>query len=90
METELTTRLCSLEAAGGRLEACPEAACPFWEPGGAVLEGRCAFEDLDITADAALATWLLDIRQRLASSESTVATDEVRKLFRHLLNESEE
>jgi hypothetical protein len=90
METELTTRLCSLEVAVGRLEACPEAACPFWEPGGAVLDGRCAFEDLDITADDALATWLLEIRERLASSESTVAVDEARRAFHHLLNGSEE
>ena len=90
MGTELTTRLCSLETAVGKLEACHEAACPFWEPGGAVLEGRCAFEQLDITADAALATWLLEIRERLASSESTAAADEARRLFRHLLNGSED
>jgi hypothetical protein len=90
MAIECTTRFCSLESAVGKREACPESACPFWEPGGAVLEGRCAFEELDITADAALATWLLEIRKRLASSESTAAADEARRLFRHLLNGSEE
>jgi hypothetical protein len=82
------TRLCSLQAVVGKVEACPEGACPFWEPGGAVLDGRCAFEELDVAADAALATWLLEIRERLASAESTVAADAARSLFSHLLNGS--
>jgi hypothetical protein len=90
MESEPTRHLCSLEAAVGRLEACPEGACPFWEPGGAALEGRCAFEQLDVKVDAALAAWLLEIRNRLASSESTVAADAARSLFRHLLTGSAE
>jgi len=90
METATTPRLCSLEGAVGRHEACPQGACPFWEPGGAVLDGRCAFEELDVMADAALAGWLLEIRERLASAESTVAADAARSLFSHLLNESAE
>ena len=90
MGIEFTTRICSLEATVGRIEACPEGACPFWEPGGAALDGRCAFEELDVTADPALAGWLLEIRERLASAESTVAAEEVHSLFSHLLNESAE
>ena len=90
MAIESTTRLCSLEAAVGESEACPEGECPFWEPGGAALDGRCAFEELGVTADAPLATWLLEIRERLASSESTVAADAARSLFSHLLNGSDE
>ena len=90
MAIEQTTRLCTLESTVGRLEACPENACPFWEPGGAALDGRCAFEELDVDADAALATWLLELRERLASAESTAAADEVRTLFTHLLNDSAE
>lgn len=90
MAIDHSARLCSLEAAVGRLEACPEDGCPFWEPGGAVLGGRCAFEELDIEADAALATWLLEIRERLASAESTAAAAEVHSLFSHLLNDSAE
>jgi hypothetical protein len=90
MGIELTTRLCSLEEAVGTRGACPEGACPFWEPGGAALDGRCAFEQLDVTADAALAGWLLEIRERLASAESTVAADAAHSLFSHLLNESAE
>jgi hypothetical protein len=90
MGIETTTRLCTLEVAVGRREACPEGACPFWEPGGAALDGRCAFEELDVAADAALAGWLLEIRERLASAESTVAADAAHSLFSHLLNESAE
>jgi hypothetical protein len=90
MSIEHTPRLCSLKAAAGRLEACPEGACPFWEPGGAALHGRCAFEQLDLAADANLATWMLEIRERLASAESTAAADEAHSLFSHLLNESSE
>ena len=90
MGIETTTRPCSLEAAVGRHEACPTGGCPFWEPGGAALDGRCAFEELDVTADAALAGWLLEIRGRLASAESTVAADAAHSLFSHLLNESAE
>ncbi len=56
-----------------RSRPVPEDACPFWEPGGAALVGRCAFEELDVAADAALATWLLELRERLASAESTAA-----------------
>jgi hypothetical protein len=85
-----TTRLCSLEKAVGKHVACPEAACPFWEPGGAVLTGRCAFEQLDVAADHDLAAWLLELRERLATAESTVAADVAHSLFSHLLNESAE
>lgn len=82
MEGEHATRLCSLEKAVGKAEACPEGACPFWKVDG---EG-CAFEQLHMTADSALATWLLELRRRLAAAESTAAADEVRSLFSHLLD----
>ncbi len=90
MGSERTTRLCTLEAAVGKVEACSGDACPFWEPGGAALGGRCAFEALDVTADAALAAWLLELRERLASAESTAAAAAVHSLFSHLLDESAE
>jgi hypothetical protein len=90
MEIEHKTRLCSLEAAVGNTKACPEDACPFWEAGGAVLDGRCAFEQLDLEDEAAFAAWLLELRERLASAESAAAADEAHTLFSHLLNESEE
>jgi len=90
MVTERTTRLCSLEAAVGKAEACPEDACPFWEPGGAVLGGRCAFDQLGITPEAGLATWLLEIRERLASASSVEEERAMRAVFHHLLNDSSE
>jgi len=90
MAMTYTKRLCTLEATVGRSEACPEDGCPFWEPGGVALGGRCAFEELGITADEALATWLLEIRTRLDSARSTAEADEVRRLFGHLLNQSSE
>ena len=86
MGIEHTTRLCSLETVVGRVEACPEGACPFW----AVDGGGCAFEQLDVAVDPALAAWLLELRRRLASAESTAAADEVHTLFSHLLNDSDE
>ena len=85
---ESSTRHCS--ARSKRPSACPKDACPFWEPGGAVLAGRCAFEELDVAADAAVATWLLELRERLASAESTAAAAAAHRLFSHLLNESAE
>ena len=90
MAIEHTTPVCTLEAAVGKREACPEGGCPFWEPGGAALGGRCAFEELDVQADEALATWLLEIRSRLASAESTAAADEAHTLLSHLLNDAVE
>ena len=90
MAIDPTTRLCTLEAAVGEFEACPEGACPFWETGGARRGGRCAFEQLDVAADATLAAWLLEIRECLATAESTAAADEAHRLFSHLLNESAE
>jgi hypothetical protein len=88
--TQQTHRRCSLKAAVGKSEACPEDACPFWEPGGAALGARCAFEQLDITADAALAAWLLEIRGRLETESSVEKQRTMRSAFRHLLNESDE
>src|SRR6266540_5325444 len=41
-------KLCALQDAAGRVEACPGEGCPFWEEGGAVLEGGCAIERLSL------------------------------------------
>jgi hypothetical protein len=58
-------RFCRLEQAVGVGAACPEGGCPFWEPGGAVLDGRCIVEGIDFSRDRDVARWLLGIRQRL-------------------------
>jgi hypothetical protein len=79
-------RLCRLEQAVGVDAACPEDACPFWEPGGAVLAGRCAVEGIDFSRDPGVATWLLAIRKRL--EESVTPGEDVSHELRRLLNAS--
>ncbi len=83
------TRLCALEQRVGRSVVCPERDCPFWEPGGAVLAGRCAFERLDLSGREELARELLQVRDLLGSPESVEAGREARHLFHRRLNESE-
>jgi hypothetical protein len=90
MTAEQTTRLCSLASTVGKPQACPEGACPFWEPGGAAVGGRCAVEHLGVAADAALAQWLLEIRDRLAVSSSEEEERAMRSVFHHLLNDLSE
>lgn len=90
MATQEKTPLCTLEAAVGKTEACPEDACPFWEPGGAALGGRCAWEKLGMVADPDLAAWLLEIRGRLEAASSAEEERAVRSAFHHLLNQSDE
>jgi hypothetical protein len=90
MTSETTSRLCSLESAVGRTEACPEGACPFWEPGGAVLDGRCPLERIDLAAQSSLAGFLLQIREGLASASSAEAARLERSRLRRLLNDSAE
>jgi hypothetical protein len=58
-------RLCRLERAVGVDAACPEERCPFWEPGGAVLDGRCVFDRVDFGREREVARLLLGIRERL-------------------------
>ena len=63
--------LCRLNEVLGVAEECPEEACPFWEPGGAVLSGRCAFEGLAAFGGRRdLAGFLLRIREGLHSAEN--------------------
>jgi len=90
MVMEQTTRLCRLEAAVGKAEECPEDACPFWEPGGAALNARCAVEELGVAADADLARWLLEIRGKLAAASSADEQRTMRSVFHQLLNDSSE
>jgi hypothetical protein len=92
MAMEQTTRLCRLEAAVGKFEECPEDACPFWDPGGAALHGRCAVDELGVLADdGPLASWLLEIRRKLAAAASSEDEQHaMRSVFHQLLNDSSE
>jgi hypothetical protein len=84
---EVTVRLnlCRLNEALGVAEECPEEACAFWEPGGAVLAGRCTFESLDFSGRGDLATYLLRLRAGLRTAE-TNEEREMRRLFYRRLN----
>jgi len=83
-------RLCSLEVAVGKNGICPEEGCPFWEPGGAALGGRCAVEELGGLTDAPVATWLLEIREKLLAASSEEDERAMRAVFHQLLNTSPE
>lgn len=85
-----TTRLCSLEATVGKAGACPEKRCPFWEPGGAALGGRCAVEDLGLVADVPLATYLLELREKLETASSEDEQHAMRSAFHQLLSSTSE
>jgi hypothetical protein len=82
--------MCKLEAAVGEAGACPDERCPFWEPGGAVLGGRCAVEHLGVVADPPLAAWLLEIRQKLTAASSDDEQRAMRSAFHQLLSSTSE
>ena len=84
------TTLCALEQTAGLSVVCPEGTCPFWEPGGAVLQGRCAFERLDLSRWPEVASELLQIRHVLEPPTSGEAEREARHRFHRLLNETDE
>ena len=80
----MSERLCALQYAAGRVEACPRARCPFWEPGGAVLEDGCLIErlglDLERRPDRSHA--LLELR--VAVDEGRADPPGTRQLFYRL------
>jgi len=79
---------CRLQYAAGRIEQCPEDACPFWEPGGAALKGSCAVEQLDLTARPELVSWLLMLRKNLEEAKTGRAPTATRRLFYRLVDGS--
>jgi len=81
-----TPRFCRIAAAVGRDEVCPERACPFWEPGGAALDGRCAVDRLEFDERADLAAWLLRVRARLEDAVTAEEADRARRALYALLD----
>ena len=69
-EMDAEERLCRLEQAQGPKVRCPAEECAFWEPGGAVLEGRCVLHNVDFPHEPGLADWLREFRDGLAHSAS--------------------
>ena len=82
------SRICRLEQVSERDAPCPEVGCPFWESGGAVLEGRCAFERLDLEGRPQIAAELLGVRRLLESAVSDAEQRHARHLFARALNQS--
>lgn len=69
---------------------CPEERCPFWESGGAIVEGGCAFERVDLPDDPELADWLLEIRAKLESARTHGEEREALRLYHRLLKDAHE
>jgi hypothetical protein len=51
--------VCRIARALGRLESCPESACPFW------AGERCSLDELDLAGRRDLALLLLGVRDEL-------------------------
>jgi hypothetical protein len=81
------TRRCRLDESVGRTRPCVERGCPFWEPGGAALEGRCAFEPVDFERRPELVPQLLQLRERLAAARTDEEERDARELFLRLLGQ---
>lgn len=76
------TQMCSLRRAAGLIEACTRDDCPFWEPGGAVIESRCVLERLGVDLDTpGLAEYLLDTRERLEGARTSEEAEEAHREF---------
>jgi hypothetical protein len=81
---------CRLTSVAGHPEPCPEDRCPFWERGGAVLPGRCGFEQIDLADKAELAGFLLRIRRALEEFRASEEDHEALRLFYRALNEGQD
>jgi len=83
-------RTCRLDALAGRETICSEQSCPFWEPGGAALEGRCVFDLVDLGGRPDLVAELRHLREVLGTAAPGEEEVRARHHFHELLNESGE
>ena len=81
------SRTCRLASAVGAVERCTESGCPFWEPGGAALEGRCAFERVALDQRPELARWLVELRPRLAGGANDAEGRAARAVYDQFLRD---
>jgi hypothetical protein len=78
--------LCRLKLALNEQEACPEGACPFWEPGGAVVEPGCGLERLRLDLERPeLAEYLAELRRALQSARDLREREAARQAFSGLI-----
>jgi hypothetical protein len=68
--------------ARGQTEVCPRERCAFWEPGGAVIEGNCLIERLDVDVRRAdLAVYLLETREQLEQARDLAEAEAAHREF---------
>jgi hypothetical protein len=81
--SQIQPQTCVLHfAAMGRTEPCPGERCALWEPGGAVVKGRCLIERLGIDVRRPdLAAYLLDLRERLEQARDLSAAEPAHRAF---------
>ena len=86
MAEDHQARLCRLGQSVGRVEICPEQACPFWNSGVEGRQGHCAFDGVDLNGRDDLLRWLLELRAEL-DRQGDVERDELRSRFYRRLND---
>lgn len=64
---------CVLDAARGVVRPCVEQDCPFWEPGGAVVEPGCALVRLGVDIERRVEALLRGRSSGLRSSLAELA-----------------
>ena len=81
--SQIETQTCALRLlAEGRPTACPRERCVFWEPGGAVGDGRCLVERLGADVRRPdLAAYLLDVGRRLEQARDLSAAEAAHREF---------
>jgi len=81
--SQIEPKTCTLRlAAQNQSELCPRDRCAFWEPGGAVVEGNCFIERLGVdVADPGLASYLLEVRERVEQARNLAEAEEAHREF---------
>jgi len=79
-------KLCRIKLTLGDVESCPEGACAFWEPGGAIVDAGCGLERLRIDVDRPdLAAYLVGLREALEAARGAREREEARQTFAELV-----
>lgn len=71
-------------------ERCTRSDCLYWEPGGATVWGRCAFENVDLRRQPDLVAALRRIRDQTEDDRSAEDEAQLRHLFHRLLSQGRE
>jgi hypothetical protein len=84
--TQAEQKICNLHLAIRQTEACPGAACPFWEDGGALLDPACVIERLGLhLAGPHLAGYLLELRAQLETARDAYEREAAWRLFAQVI-----